>query len=243
MIKYVDKHDSLRLKQNNGIYEEQETKLFRRLLKSDSIFVDVGAHIGYYSDIASEIIKDGWIYAFEPWPENFKLLKKNVKKKFPSTLLSFCNAAVGSEGKTDFMYECKTNTGDHQAYESKIDKRESIETKFLRLDSALSTNKIDFLKIDTQGFEVEVLKGAKELIENSPDINILLEYSPHHLKLAGNSPGELIGLLVDIGLNIYVHTKKGWLYANSETFLLKHIGHINLFCSRKKYNEIDWSKN
>jgi len=241
MLKYIDKLDSLRLKQNNGVYEPNETELVKRLLKPDHIFVDVGAHIGYYTDIAAGIITDGYIYAFEPWPENFELLKKNAN--WNNVLLHNYAIADKCTGiSKGLMYGNKKNTGDHRSFKTKGENRESIEVKFTPLDYAVSVDRIDFLKIDTQGFEIEVLKSGREIINHSPDINILIEYCPELLKLAGYSSSELIGLIINMGFNIYVHTKRGWLYANSETFLIKHTGHVNLFCSRSRHEKIKWSK-
>jgi FkbM family methyltransferase len=236
MLKYIDKLDSLRLKQNDGIYEPHETALFKRLLKPDDIFVDVGAHIGYYTDIASSIITNGYIYSFEPCLENFKLLKENINHK---NALLHC-LALGDKYKTGHLYKNKKNTGDHRLYKTKDENREGISTNIDKLDCIGVGDEINILKIDTQGFEIEVLKGAKRIIENSPDMKMLIEYCPELLKLAGHSPGELIGMIIDFGFNIYVHTKMGWRYANSETFLLGYTGHINLFCSRKRHKQIDW---
>ena len=242
MIKHIDDKDSLRLKMNGGVYELNETLLFKRLLKPTDIFVDIGAHIGYYSDIAAGIITSGEIHAFEPNPENFKLLDINMLSNKPEPKISLYQLAMGNKFKSGGLYVNDKNTGDHRAYKTKGESRRKVEVEFAYLDGFDYFNKINFLKIDTQGFEVEVLKGAKRIINESPDLQMIVEYSPVHLKLAGTTPGTLIGILVDYGFNIYVHTKRGWLYANSETFLPNNDNHRNLFCSRKRYQGIEWGE-
>lgn len=241
MINHIGKPDSVKLKIGCGIYEAQEVKLFKNLLKSGYTFVDVGAHIGYYTDIAANIIEDGRIFAFEPSPENFELLKQNTKS-FNGNVKIF-NCGVGFKNEKRKLFLNPDNSGDHRAYETEKKERDFIESDFVRLDNFLKGEEVHFLKIDVQGFEVEVLRGAEEIIKNSPDINMLLEYSPSQLKLAKYSPGRLIGMLIDLRFNIYTKNKKGWIYASTEQLILNKAVHLNLFCSRKRHNEIEWENN
>jgi FkbM family methyltransferase len=242
MLKHIDKLDSLRLKQSGGMYERQETALVKHLLKPDDIFVDVGAHIGYYTALAAEIVTDGDVMAYEPEPENYKILIKNIKKFNNVQCLPL---GVGSVSGNTKLYVSKKNTGDHRLFESNNDKRNEINITLIKLEDSLppTIDKVNFLKIDTQGFEIDVLMGARNIIENSQDISILLEYSPALLRLAGHSPGELIGMLIDMGFHIYQKAKEKWEYANTITYHHKKgQWHTNLFCSRKIHKEIDWGE-
>lgn len=242
MLKYIDKLDSLRLKQNSGIYERQETALIKRLLKPDDIFVDVGAHIGYYTVVAAEILTRGEAIAYEPEVNNFELLEKNTEDYNNIKTLP---VAIGSESGVRKLYVSEKNTGDHRLYATPNDERYANGIQIISLDDSLLPiiNRINFLKIDTQGFEIEVLMGGKGIIKNSPNINILIEYSPALLRLAGHSPGELIGMLIDMGFHIYQKVNGKWEYANTVTYHHKKgQWHTNLFCSRKVHKEIDWGE-
>jgi FkbM family methyltransferase len=245
MIKHIDELDSLKLKKHNGIYERKETNLFKTLFKPDDVFVDVGAHIGYYVDIAKKIIDrgDGMIYAFEPERENYELLRKNIDGS--CNRIKLYNCGVGAKTEWKYLYLSNKNTGDHRAYITAGQDRIAANTKFIALDVENGPiKKIDFIKIDTQGYEIEVLRGTKKTIENSKDINMLIEYSPRLLKLNNHTPGELIGLLIDFGFYIYIkaNNKRGWGYLSIEHLHNTKISnrHTNFFCSRKKIEEIDW---
>jgi len=263
MLKHIDELDSLRLKKNNGVYERQETNLVKRLLKPDSVFVDVGAHIGYYTCMAAGIIDNtGNILSFEPYAENFKLLLKNfnelVKGKdrmysYDDKVVNYIyniptnagliNSAIGNGGKQHIpLYLNEKNTGDHRLFTT-ID-RDKVTVGVDELDRFFYCGeKIDLLKIDVQGYEYKVLCGGESIINMSNNINILLEYSPHLLKLAGDSPGKLIGWLLDHGFYIYQKYDGKWRYAD-HGFLNNKAKkfHTNLFCSRSKHEDIDWSE-
>lgn len=253
MIEHIDKLDTLKLKQSGGVYERQETNLFKRLLKSNDIFVDVGAHIGYYTDIAAEIIKHGKVYAFEPEPGNFALLEKNIKKHSKLTLLEknagkedfikLYNRGVGNKYIKQPIYISETNSRDHRAFPTPGQERTKRDISFVRLDDFITEGEINFLKIDVQGYEVDVLEGAENILINSPDINIIIEYSPSLLRTAGRTPGEFIAMLIDRNFHIYAKYDGAWQYATSETYHHKKGQfHTNFFCSRKTIGNIDWGE-
>jgi len=233
MLKHLDKLDSLRLK-NDGLYERQETRLVKRLLKPKQVFVDIGAHIGYYTVMAAEIGCE--VYAFEPNPESFLLLHENTKDMENVHLHNL--ALSNRDGKTK-LYLNENNTGDHRMFE--VEGRESVEVLASRLDNC-DIPKANFLKMDVQGFECHVLRGAVNLIEHSPDLQMLIEYSPNHLQEAGASPGKLIGMLLDLKFFIYVKNGKGlWFYADSADLHIVTKKHTNLFCSHLRHELINWS--
>lgn len=64
-----------------GVFEEDTTRLLRRIIKNGMTVVDVGAHIGYYTLIfASEVKGEGIVFSFEPDPQNFEILSTNVEE-------------------------------------------------------------------------------------------------------------------------------------------------------------------
>jgi len=165
-----------------------EIRLAKYLIKnlhSDSTFIDVGAHYGYFSLIASDIVKDGKVYSFEPSSKSFNILKRNVSS---ITNVTIFNKAV-SQGNTPIAFYEFDNL--HSEYNStqisqfeNEDWFKAIKPNMQKIDSiSLSTfctdNSIypDIIKIDVEGFENEVIKGAENLLTSSKKKPIvILEY-------------------------------------------------------------------
>ncbi len=76
---FLDPGDSLNLS-INGVYGELDTQIIREQIKEGDIVIDVGANIGYYTLIFAQLVgKTGKVFAFEPEPKNFEILKKNIE--------------------------------------------------------------------------------------------------------------------------------------------------------------------
>ena len=186
-------------------YEPYETELILRQVKSGDIIVDVGANIGYYTVLfADKVGKSGKVIAIEPDPINFEILQKNIKENKLFNVVAV-QAAVGKENKKMEIFKSKTNFGDHRLWQnpskSPFDERETsrkpVQIFCRRLDDLLKDlgyDKIDLIKVDTQGWEPEVFAGAKTTIEKDLPI-IFFEYSPASYKLAKLSEMEMMSWL------------------------------------------------
>lgn len=167
-----------------GKYEPYETELILREAKKGDVVIDVGANIGYYTILlADKVGPSGKVYAFEPDSKNFEILEKNIEiNKLSNVIL--IKAALSSQKGVKKLYRSTENYGDHRMF-GKEKKRGSEEIKTMKLDDFLENKekKVDFLKIDTQGWEPAVIDGAKEIIKkNKP--TIFFEYSPKSYKAA-----------------------------------------------------------
>jgi len=131
----------------------------------EGVVLDIGANIGNYTKNILKISPDIKIYAFEPHPITYKKLTMSVVSK---NFFSF-NFAVGSKNSEIQLYDYEDNDGSSHAsiYKEVIEcihKHKSIkyDIKVIRIDNFLkeySIDSIDLLKIDTEGNELEVLKG------------------------------------------------------------------------------------
>src|SRR6056297_1236331 len=152
----------------DGIWEEQETSILLALLKPGHVFVDVGANLGYFSLIASLLVAEqGSVVAFEPEAENFRLLKMNCELN-ELTNVHCVNAALGHENAEGSLFLSESNMGDHSI--SPGDERQQRQDIAIVNGSELLLNlqnRVDVIKIDTQGYEYEVLLGLQEVIEAS----------------------------------------------------------------------------
>src|SRR5215218_1208671 len=181
---YAKKHDYkyyCRLEDFNPDREEDIVKLFRP--KEGDIVVDVGAHIGKYTIIASKMVgSKGKVIAIEAHPANYDILKRNIVINKLSNVIAL-NYAVHSTEMLVKLYEPGQEEG-FTIYNTimtdriSLNNQKYIEVKANRLDSLLLENgikEVNWIKIDVEGAEYEVLKGATNILSSSKDISLLIE--------------------------------------------------------------------
>lgn len=120
-----------------------------------SVIVDVGGNIGNHSRYFEEYLNPKCVHTFEPDPDNFRLLKKNVHK--PTTFLH--NRALGNENKEVGLYNWNQNNNS-----GTVAVTEGTGTMMVRLDD-FSLRDVALLKVDVEGFEADVLRGAELTIK------------------------------------------------------------------------------
>ncbi len=192
-----------------GDYETYLKTQFNNLIKQGDIVLDVGANIGFHTMYFAELVgKQGKVFAFEPIPINYHALQENLKLNEFSQIITV-NKALGDINSSLNIHidENKTNPGAFNLLESGI-KNTVIEC--VRGDDFLKTNgidKVDFIKIDVEGYELEVLKGLMESIKSMMPI-IIFEYDDlYQSKLNANSKSILHFL---IGLNYGLYKIDGY---------------------------------
>lgn len=198
---FLDSKDSLRLS-IYGIYEEFETKLIKKQIKQGDIVLDIGANIGYYTLIFAKLVgKNGKVYAFEPDPTNFAILKKNVEINGYKNIILINKAVSDKTGKLK-LYLCNDNKGSHSIYP--CDNRKFVEIDSIKLDDFFSNynGKIDFIKMDIEGAEYSAVKGMSNLLRKNEEIKIISEFAPMNLKRSGIEPEEYLKLLHNYGFKI-----------------------------------------
>jgi len=225
----LDRLDSLRLAKT-GVYEPAETAFVKKVLRPGQVFVDVGAHIGYYSTLAAMLVgPEGKVFAFEPCPVNYALLERNIEP-YSGTVRTYPLAVSDAAGYAT-LYLSDENSGDHRlAY---MPERDSLFIRTIALDDfdPLRGEEVGFLKIDVQGHEYEVLKGALRILTDSEDIMGLVEFSPELLRLAGVEPRDVLSLLEDLRFKIYMRRGESIVPAPVAD-LPKRKHHANLLISR-----------
>lgn len=190
MEMWLDKRDSLRLSVN-GVWEKFQTKLFRENIKKGMTVVDVGAHIGYYTLLAAKLVgSKGKVFAFEPNKDRFQLLLKNVKINGFKNIVCINKAVVDKSGQMELLI-LYDNTKD-------ITQTVSLDDFFKN-----RSEEIDLIKIDTDGADVLVVKGAQNLVRKNHHIAILTELWPAGLKRFGSSLGSYLKLLNSLGFKLF----------------------------------------
>jgi len=183
---------------HSGIWEPYETSLLLDLLKPGSVFVDVGANIGYFTLLAASVVgEQGRVIAFEPDPANMRLLKASCSKNGFEYRVEAVQAGLSSAGQAGELYLSDDNLGDHQVFASGEDRR-SLPITLYNGSEYLQPilERLDLLKVDTQGSEYDVIAGLIPLLRQLPRIpQIIIELTPYSLRQAGASGRTLIELL------------------------------------------------
>ena len=147
-----------------GEVEKKEMELCSEYISESSVILDIGANLGLYSIYFSRLAKNGWILAFEPSIETFYFLVKNVAN-IPNVLP--INIAANNEGKIANFFQASDN-----AYSSLVNTQRKeilkvIKVPCMKVDDVvfgLGLKRVDFVKIDVEGLELNVLKGLEEVI-------------------------------------------------------------------------------
>lgn len=174
---------------SKGEFEPVQSKLFTRAIKKGDVIFDIGANIGYYTVLASKLVDlKGKVYAFEPDPDNLKLLEKNILLNKCSNVVVVPMAVSERAGTLTFKKDL-SNPG-----ESKISEKGNVKVKATTLDKFITSRrikKIDLIKVDVEGAEINVLKGARTLIGRK-DIKMFFECNPKVLRTFGFGVNELL---------------------------------------------------
>lgn len=186
-------------------YENFSADLLLNFSKGNMLFIDIGAHYGFYTLLLGTKFPDCKIISFEPAPQNFEILKMNLKINNLEKIEIYDFAVSDKNEIKDFnIGERSSQSGFYEHNMSKIIK--TIQIKTITLDSFLkdALKVPTFIKIDTEGHEMCVLEGMKNILETTEDIKLLIEFNPELLKRAGNKPGDLFRKINHFGFDIYV---------------------------------------
>lgn len=172
-----------------------------RNLKKSAVFVDAGANVGTYSVRASTLIgSKGKVIAIEAHPFTYTYLLRNIAIN-KLTNIEPIQVALGSkQGAINIAYT-ETNAGEtHIA----MDNKEGISVPMRTLDDILSehgVSSVDYIKIDVEGFEYQLLLGAQRTLAVSENVIVQTELNATHASRYGRSIKDTSELLSSFGLS------------------------------------------
>jgi FkbM family methyltransferase len=165
--------------------EKFSVQFFEKFVKDDDVVVDIGANIGYYVLLEHRIATRGQIFACEPVPFNRTLLERNLElngiKDVQVLPLAFGD---GEEGEREFYIYDRINWASfHNNAGSKIVKTITVKTTTVDAftDQYLGGRWPTLLRMDVEGHEYEIIKGAQRVLAQSPNLKIFMEIHPHLL--------------------------------------------------------------
>jgi FkbM family methyltransferase len=222
----------------NG-YEKFTSRIFAQFCKDSDTVIDIGAHVGFYSLIASEINPQARIVAIEPSPINIEVLKKNssansakieiiekvfsnikTKVSFQLTEASDNSSVAGSPASPTVSFlEIETIVGDEL---------------LLDLSSRIT------IKVDIEGFEFIALQSLERVLRMGAQVKLILEYNPSCLSKNGASIREFFERINHLGFRVFAisdedYQSKELIFPEiPDTTILNQMGYVNLVCLKSK---------
>jgi FkbM family methyltransferase len=202
-----------------GYSESEVAEFVKNFLKKGMVFYDIGAHIGEYTLLAAYLVgPTGEVHAFEPNSEIFQLLARNVKmNKFSNVKLNnYIVCDQDGEGELEIYRDPSLSSLKIEGKPPRLCRRELqkiIKVPSVCLDSywAKSRRKIDLVKVDVEGAEFLVFKGARKIMELPKDEAPvwIFEYRRENYARFGCSCGDILDFFKMHGYEILVCPKKG----------------------------------
>jgi FkbM family methyltransferase len=212
-------------------YEEEETRVLVSTLKRTTtpVMLDIGANIGLMSLNIKSFIEQVKIYAFEPGPNQFKYLKKNIEKNHLTNDVSVFNVALGdsNESINFFIHESKNSSGDGMLDTGRAGKGVNVKVQSRMLDTwwrEQSMPMIGLIKIDTEGAELLILRNAINVIQTCRPL-MLIEICYLNFEKYGFTFADHIEFFLGQQYELYDIITKSKVQNNS-TVWMKHFYYL-----------------
>ena len=195
--------NTLHLDLTSNLKYDRLTKLIiKKQLKEVSNCIDIGCHKGEILDLFIKHSPKGSHFGFEPIPSLFQSLTSKYRDR--ATIMPYALSEV--EGNATFQYvkNAPAYSGlKKRDYDNITPEIEEIKVEKKKLDDCISVElKVDFIKIDVEGGEYNVLKGAKRILKDSRPF-LLFEFGLGASDFYKTKPVDLYNFLISIGYNIY----------------------------------------
>jgi FkbM family methyltransferase len=188
-----------------GWYQRHQSQFLRANLRKGDVFVDVGAHIGFYTLLgASAVGAAGVVHAFEPNPVTFERLGENIRMNGYYHVKAWPFAVTNKLGRS--ALHLTTTTGELGWSSMFGDGIEDVPVETLTLDDCIrrcGLQHVDVVKIDAEGAELRIIEGMSEILRSMPPRLIMVELHGPALGWAGATPAEVVQSLESFGYSCY----------------------------------------
>ena len=205
-------------------YAPVQTDWVKQILKPGSTFIDIGANSGYFTLLAASLVKSsGQVLAFEPSPS-----PTNKIKKLTIPWVDAIQIGIGDiEEDLDLYLQPKSANlhspsfvkGAKFAFE-KLPQEEVVKVSIRKLDNLpyiQKLSRIDLVKIDTQGFEQNAIKGMVKTIKTGKIKYLMVIFCDRMLSANGSSFDELMSLIKGLGFKIHSKTSLQEIPSSADT--------------------------
>lgn len=197
-----------------GVYEKETVDWFRSNLRPGMVVLDIGANVGQYTLIAArDVGPNGRVHAFEPNPISYQALTSNIEINSFSNVSTHALAVSDSAGEVTLYVPDSDNMGEASLQMSQTGQRNTTVMSVTIDDWAQNADlgaapRIDIIKIDVQGLESAVLRGARQVILRFCPV-IICEFEERWLRDSGTSSVELKHMLNELSYSANRITSHG----------------------------------
>ena len=183
------------------IYEPETSKHITENIKKNDVVLDIGAHIGYHT--LNFARAGAVVHAFEPDPINYKLLSVNTKEYSDYCSVNCYDRAVSDSHRSTILYRLIGRS----AWNSLLPRQGAVPYKVrsITIDS-LNLPRIDWVKIDVEGAELQVLQGMEQTLARFPNLKLIIEWLPKN----GGALDKISDLLTDWEFRVLDHNLICW---------------------------------
>lgn len=182
----------------NGTWEEAISAIVQRALRPGMTVVDVGANVGWYTLLAAKAVgPKGRVIAFEPDPEIAEMLRDNVELNGYDERVRVIVAAAADRTGTERFHATRKHRGNGSLV-PELNQLGDASAEIETIDVAVTTidaegiDRIDVLKVDAEGSEARVFRGARATLERSRHLTAIVEFWPIFFTRAGEDPAAFI---------------------------------------------------
>lgn len=213
-----------------GCYEAETVALVSRVLTAGAVFVDVGANFGQYTLIASQIVGEaGQVHAFEPAPDTLAILVRNIKRCGRRNVVCNATALLDQAGPAALFLSDDSGLNSLGQTE-RVARNRRVDVVTTTLSDYVDTRhltRLDLIKIDCEGAELPVLRGARSVLERWRPA-IVLEFSVH-ARAFGYSPSDMCAFLELLGYRLFLVDRLPLSAVRPDAALVDRLGSLNVF--------------
>ena len=186
-----------------GRYEPGVSRIITESLKPGDTFIDIGAHVGYFTLLASSGVgPTGKICSFEPMPEVFLDLERNIRLNNLGNVQAVRKAVFDSDRELEIFMPVAGNSGTATFFKRPNASGSSIKCQATTLDSFINKEGIEqvrLIKMDIEGAEPFALRGMSSLLSSPCPPDIICEAVPYLLEFSSHKQQDLVAFLENFG--------------------------------------------
>jgi FkbM family methyltransferase len=185
----------------HGGYVLARVSEIREAVKEGDTVIDIGANIGYFTVLLANLVgPKGKVYAFEPDPRNFHLLQRTIERNGWTHVIAEQKGVSNKAGEFT-LYQTRSCAANTLTPDS--EHISAVKVNVVTLDDFLSDEPhIDFVKMDMDGSEPLAIQGMAQLIQRSPNLQVVAEFEPGNVKRYLSNPLDFITIAEQHGLTL-----------------------------------------